>query len=112
MIATSTEPRPRRLTVAEVARTIPSCRIDGTVHPASVTRWILRGIRLRDGSTLRLVGTRSPGGWLVDPADLDHFLAALTADRTGQPAPVPPSVTAARKRELARVAAELDAAGF
>jgi hypothetical protein len=72
----------------------------------------MRGIALRDGSRLRLAATRTPGGWLVADEDLDHFLAALTADRTGEPAPAPPAASTARKRELARVAAELNRDGF
>jgi hypothetical protein len=111
-MSTVAEPRPRRLTVAEVARSIPSCRGAESVHPATVTRWIMRGVALRNGGRLRLAATRTPGAWLVSDEALEHFLAALTADRTGEPVPAPPSATAARRRELARVEAELDAAGF
>jgi hypothetical protein len=111
-MSTVAESRPNYRTLVAQARRIPSCRIDGTTHPAIVTRWIMRGIVLHDGSRLRLAATRTPGGWLVADEDLDHFLARLTADRMGEPAPAEPSATATRKRELARVAVELDAAGF
>jgi hypothetical protein len=104
--------RPIGRTIADIAASIPSCRIDGTTHPATVTRWIMRGVALRNGSRLRLAATRTPAGWLVTDDALDAFLAALTTDRTGEPAPAPPSATAARRRELARVSRELDAEGF
>jgi hypothetical protein len=111
-MSTVAEARPIGRTPAAIAKAIPSCRIDGPTHPATITRWIMRGVRLRDGSRLRLAATRSPGGWLVTDDAIEHFLAALTADRLGEPAPAPPSATAARQRELARVHAELNAAGF
>jgi hypothetical protein len=57
-------------------------------HPASITRWILKGAALRDGSRHRLVALRTPGGWLVEQRDLDSFLALLTTDALGKPAPV------------------------
>jgi hypothetical protein len=98
--------------VAATANSIQSCRIDGTVHPATVVRWICRGVQLRKGSILRLSAVRSPGGWLIAPSAVDDFLAALTADRICEPAPPPAAASAARDRRHARTAAELDAAGI
>jgi hypothetical protein len=98
--------------VAEIARSIPSCRINGSTHPATVSRWIMRGVRLRDGFWLKLAATRTPGGWLVTDGALDAFLAALTADRTGEPVAAVPSATARRQRELAAVSAALEREGF
>ena len=72
---------PHRLSAAEVARQL------GT-HPASITRWILKGAALRDGSRHRLNALRTPGGWLIEQAALDAFLARLTSDALGGPAPI------------------------
>jgi hypothetical protein len=71
----------RRLRVIDVARQLDR-------HPNSVNRWILKGTPLRDGSRLRLNATRTPGGWLVEQRDLDSFLALLTTDALGKPAPI------------------------
>jgi hypothetical protein len=109
---TATESRPTYRTPAAVARAVPSSRIDGGTHPATVVRWITRGVKLRSGATVHLAAVRTPGGWLVSDDALDHFLATLTADRTGAPAPAPPPCAASRARELARVKAELDAIGI
>jgi hypothetical protein len=101
---TSTEHR-----VAAVARSYPG----GPVHPATVTRHILRGVRLRDGSTLRLAARRTPGGWVVSPQSLDEFLARLTADRCGATAPATEgSSKAARRRTVERAEAELASIGI
>jgi hypothetical protein len=71
----------RRLRVVDVARQLGR-------KPATPNRWILKGTTLRDGTRLRLAATRTPGGWLIEQADLDGFLARLTADALGQPASV------------------------
>jgi hypothetical protein len=105
-------PRQRGRTLAAIARSIPSCRIDGATHPATLSRWITKGVSMRDGSRLKLAAIRAPGGWLVADEAVDDFLERLTADRTGEPAPAPPSATAARQRELARVAHALEVEGF
>jgi hypothetical protein len=114
MTTTTAElPRHPGRSVSEIARTLPSCRAAGiSTHPATLCRWITHGVRLCDGSRLKLPAVKSPGGWLVTPEDLDTFLDALTKDRLGEPAPTPPSATAARQRELDRVSHELAAAGF
>lgn len=57
---------------------------DGTApHIATLTRWILKGARLRDGTRVRLRAIRAPGGWRSCAAWLDEFLDALTRDRLG-----------------------------
>jgi hypothetical protein len=82
-------PRPVGRTVPEIARRVRSPRGTGTISTSAVSRWITVGVCLRDGkSRLRLAAVRSPGGWLVTDDALEQFLARLTADRLGQPAPV------------------------
>jgi hypothetical protein len=76
----------------------------GPIHPSSLTRQILRGAKLRDGSRLRLRAIKTPGGWVLTREAIDEFLAALTADRCAEP-PRPAVKSAA-------VSAALDAAGF
>jgi hypothetical protein len=106
------EPRSELRNLAAAARRIPSARINGFTHPATVIRWILNGVQIRGGGRLRLEALKTPGGWLVSDAAVDEFLAKLTAARMGEPAPASPSATAAEERERARVSAELDHAGI
>jgi hypothetical protein len=63
-----------RLTPAEIAHELRQ-------HPSAVIRWLTSGTALRDGSRLRLYGTRLPRGWIVARADLEAFLEELTKDR-------------------------------
>jgi hypothetical protein len=81
-------------------------------HPATLTRWILKGRRLRDGSFRKLPATRFPGGWRVRPADLDAFLADLTADRLGAPDQPAPRSPAECRQGYERAEAALDADKF
>ena len=97
-------------------RLAPALRRVGA-HPASGSRWILRGKKLSDGSVIRLRATRTPGGLRVRDEDMDEFLEAITADRlgnaNGSDAPADPTPTpAARARRLANVDRELQAAGL
>jgi hypothetical protein len=108
------------LTVGQVARLFPPTRNGRPVHKATVTRWILDGVGLRDGSRLRLRADRAPGGWLVEPAAVKEFLAALTADRLGPTAcpaatfhrPSTGRAEVARRHEAEHADRELDRLGF
>lgn len=71
--------------LVQITKKLPASRGGRPVHVATVTRWILEGARLRDGTRLRLRATRLPGRWVVEKVAVDEFLAALTADRSGTP---------------------------
>lgn len=105
------EARQAELSLADAARRIPSFRPGKRTHPATLTRWILKGVSLSDGSTLKLAARRYPGGWSVTEDALRDFTDALTADRTGGPAQAP-RTPAGRRRDLARVDRELAGLGL
>jgi hypothetical protein len=107
------------LSLPEVARLLPISRRGRPVHVATVTRWIVDGVLLRDGTRLRLRGTRLPGRWVVEPAALQEFLVALTADRSATPTsaqrtpqPVPARTPSARRKADERAARRLDEIGI
>lgn len=101
--------RPRPLT--EVAALYPGARGAKTSHPATWTRWILKGAVGVDGVRRRLKATRFGCRWLVTPADADAFFAALAASPSG-PGSVPPQPTPSDRRKAAEAAVrELAAAG-
>lgn len=92
-------------------QTVPDAGRPIGVHPATITRWILRGVLdPRTGTRIKLEAVRTPGKWLVPEGAVDRFLAAVTAARTGKPAKV--DISAARERELAAVDSELQAIGL
>lgn len=98
------------LGLAAAARLCPRTRRDRPVAPSTVARWITTGVRLRDGTRIRLAARRFPGGWVVTRVDLDQFVDRLTNDRTGEI--LSPTPSPARDRRLARVDAELDQIGI
>lgn len=98
---------PAYQSIADAARPVGA-------HPATLTRWILRGVRdPRNGGRIKLEAIRTPGRWLVPEGAVNRFLAEVTAARTGEPAAAAVAAQkAARDQELARVRAELDALGI
>jgi hypothetical protein len=76
-------------------------------HPNTLIRHVRSGVRLRDGSRLRLRATVTPGGYRIADSDVDLFYTALTADRLGasQPAVPPPSSKAHQAADAALAAA-------
>lgn len=63
------------LIISEVCARVPGARGARRLHPATVTRWILRGCPARNGISVRLTATRAGGRWLIRPADLNAFFA-------------------------------------
>jgi hypothetical protein len=107
------------LSLRQAAERTPPTKGDKPVHPSTVGKWVTRGVRLRDGSRLRLAAIRYPGGWKLTADSLAAFLDRLTADSLGEDsasgpsdAPEPARVTAGRRHELARVDRELASRGL
>lgn len=73
-------------------------------HPSTLTRWCLTGVRLPDGTVLRLEHFRVAGRLMTSRAALLRFLAA---QQTGPPDP-PPRSPAQRDRDAAAAGLELD----
>lgn len=99
MLAPTAPDRPKYYRLAVAARDLYPL----PTHPSTLTRHILRGVKLRDGSTRKLTAVRTPHGWFVTAEAVDVFLDAITSDRTGTP-PV--------RRPDPRVEMALDRAGF
>ncbi len=95
------------LTLAAIARSIPGARGARRLHPATITRWILKGTKATDGTVVRLRATRVGHRWLVRAAHLDEFFAALAPAGDAPPAPPPARTPAARRRASELAAAAL-----
>ena len=91
------------LPIASVVGLIPSSRPGKKLHPATIHRWILRGVRGH-----RLAASKIGATWYTSRAALADFIEALNGD-TG----VAPQVRTQRQRQAdrRRAAARLDAAG-
>ena len=87
------------LTISRICRSLPGARGSASVSPSTVTRWIVLGCPGRTGTRVRLRAVRAGGRWLVAPADLDAFFAALAADpATPGDAPSAPPKTSTAER--------------
>ena len=74
------------------------------VSPSAVTRWILAGAALRDGTRLKLKAIRLPGGFRTTQEWVDEFIETLTRDRTGASMPSEAVGERARRAEMALAA--------
>jgi Protein of unknown function (DUF1580) len=97
------------LSFAQVAAALPP-GTRGRIHPATIFRWVMRGVRLRDGSRLKLRATRIGGRSVVAVEDIKEFIARQQPD-AHETAPAPRS-PAARRRASEAAAMLLRAAGI
>lgn len=65
------------VTVAEAAARFPGARGADRLHPATITRWIMKGARALDGRRVTLEAVRLGSRWLTSEAALARFVAAL-----------------------------------
>src|SRR5690349_6458805 len=96
-------PVPAYLSLPQAARLVPPNKGARPVHPSTLTRWILDGVRLSDGSRVRLKAKRFPLGWKTIAEWIDEFVETITADALREsltPAGRPARDDAASSREL------------
>lgn len=94
------------ISLTQAAARYPGHRGAARLHPATLTRWILRGVRALDGSRVRLEAVRVGCRWLTTEAALERFAAAL-----GGPAAPATRTPSVRQKASARAEAELRARG-
>jgi hypothetical protein len=96
---------PSYLRPAQAAKHFPH---DGSPpHPSKVTRLIVCGVvsKAHPGCRIRLRAIRGPQGWLTTVPWIEQFVAELTADRLGSPAPNA-AVEARAERAMAALSAD------
>ena len=93
------------LSLAEIAKRIPSSKDGRPVHTSTVSRWITKGARANSGSFVKLGAKRFPGGWKVTDEALEEFLERLTAQSLGQNDAASTVHTSASRREDLKQAA-------
>jgi hypothetical protein len=88
------------------------------VHLSTVVRAITRGLKLANGERVRLEAIRAGGRWHTSREAVARFIARLTDSAFRRANPIEPAaastatISKRRQQELARVGAELDAAGI
>ena len=90
--------------LSQAATRFPGHRGAQRLHPATLTRWILKGVRAFDGRRVKLEAVRIGCRWLTSEPALSRFATALgTPDNSTPPARSP----AARRNASDRADAEL-----
>jgi hypothetical protein len=97
--------------LTEAANLFPSFRNGRPVHPATLTRWILKGVRGPNGACVRLEALKRPAGWITSVEAVERFLAALTPNLNASRAPTP-ATPGKRRRASERAAKELEKLGI
>jgi hypothetical protein len=107
------------ISLSQAAARFPGHRGAERLHPATLTRWILKGVLAVDGRRVKLEAVRLGCRWLTSEPALQRFADALSAppddsaspgDRTPSD-PNPPRSPTARKKASERADAELRAMG-
>ncbi|AWM39110.1 hypothetical protein GobsT_26140 [Gemmata obscuriglobus] len=102
------------ISLAQAAAKFPGHRGAARLHPATLTRWILNGVRARDGRRVKLEAVRAGTRWLTSEPALRRFSDALggsDGSHATAPAPCGPRSPTARQKASARAADELRAIG-
>jgi hypothetical protein len=77
------------LSLSQAARRFPPFRESKPVAPSTIFRWIAVGVRLPDGTRLRLEAVRLGGRWLTSGPAIERFIARQTPNLDAKPAPQP-----------------------
>lgn len=78
------------LSLSQAARRFPPFRENKPVAPSTVFRWIFSGVRLPDGTHLRLEAVRLGGRWLTSGPAIERFISRQTPQfADADPAPTP-----------------------
>lgn len=95
------------LTLGQACRQLPGSRGADRKHPATLTRYILRGSRGVGGQVVKLEAIRDGNRWLTSEEALARFFERLAASNP-MPATAPRT---ARERAHAAAEAELERMG-
>jgi hypothetical protein len=109
----------KAIPLSRAARLVPSATGEGTVHPSTIHRWVVRGHR-----GIKLEALRLGGRWVTSAEAVARFAERLTAAYTGESSgtPTPPDLALVaapttptptpKSKSAALATAALDAAGW
>ena len=90
------------LGLAAAARLFPSLRAGRPVHTRSVWRWVKNGVRLPDGTILKLEAAKTAGYWITSKEAVARFVDRLTTPDPAAASPTPPTVPSEHEARLDR----------
>jgi hypothetical protein len=100
------------LSLAAAARMLPPGRRGRPVSLSCILRWVIDGVRLPDGTVLRLEASRMGGRWLTTVEAMERFADRQTPKLDGRPPAPAPRTPARRQRASERAARELARVGI
>jgi hypothetical protein len=100
------------LTLAAAGRLFPGYRANRHTNPSTIFRWITRGARAADGTTVRLEAVRAGHRWLTSAEAVGRFVGSLTAGGVAVGDRSAPRSPAARRQADKAAAEELDRLGL
>ena len=95
------------ITLSQAAARFPGHRGSARLHPATLTRWILTGVKGLRGERVKLEALRVGCRWLTSEAALQRFTDALSGAEVAAPVRSP----SARQAASESAAAELEVMG-
>jgi hypothetical protein len=95
--------RGQGLSMAMAAGRFPPSRSGRPVHPATASRWALRGVKTRDGRLVRLEAARVGGRWVTTEPAIRRFIGALQPHETATPPPAGTDRHEVVEQELAKL---------
>jgi len=94
----------------EAIRLLPKTSRNNNLHYSTMFRWILRGLRAKDGVVVRLESVKIGGRLCTSKEALQRFFDRLSGD---QQVVTPPTFTRRQRlRQIQRAEEELRRAGF
>ena len=99
--------------LAKACQFVPPARQGRRTHLSTLLRWIQKGAKAPDGTTLRLEAVRIGGRWMTSRAALQRFAEALTPNLGAvDSAPVLVRTEAKRRKASEKAAVELAKVGI
>ena len=99
------------ISLNQAVRFLPGYRGADRLHPATLTRWILSGVKAPSGQRVKLEAVRYGHRWLTSEAALARFATALTPSHDASDPSTPVRSPANGRSNSERAAAALIRAG-
>jgi hypothetical protein len=100
------------ITLSQAARIIPPYESGRRLNPATVWRWSRGGVKLADGTRVRLEVCRVGCRWLTSRAAVARFLAAQNAPAASPPTAPRPHASNKRTKRAEDIEMDLERLGL
>jgi hypothetical protein len=99
------------LSISMAAKLVPPFR-GRVARPSTIFRWLTTGVKLPDGSVLKLQGIRLASRWLTSKEAVARFLSIQNSAFNPDATPLPPATATQRERAAKRAGELLESIGM